>query len=510
MKKYSIHTLFFLIGLLFYSCAEDRPELGTLPTSEDITFTYAPSAENANILVFTNTTEGAFFAKWDLGNGASGSGNTATGAYAMKGDYEVTLTVATEGGHASMTQTVSIDQTDLTLLDREDYNNLTGGSDALDGKTWVFDKDTKGHMGIGPADSFEPIWWVADAMQKNERGAYDDEMTFKLIGFDYKLVNNGDTYAKSYMQSYFEGLGGTVAKDDDDITMNVTLPDQTDWAWSLYDMEEDLNGDGENDKYLSFSNGAFPSWHTGGNQVYQVLTLTEDEMMLRTIGDDGNAWYYGFIRKGFVREVEEPVVKEVEENDIFDDFAGNSNVVFTTDGEMEFTVGAANFDPHGNEATSVGKYVRTSVGGDWWQNYQTELPFKMDLSQRNIFTMKVYMLASNDYTTPSTAEETPGWLGEVNMTPTIALRLENSEHGGNSWQSRAESLYTFGEDELGKWVEVTFDFSQMTANIDMDGVQVPVTQAQGYDKIIIQIGNEGHIKAGTFYISDFKLLPAQD
>src|SRR5690606_6891802 len=110
------------------------------------------------------------------GNGESGTGNTAKGSYAVQGDYTVKLTVFTSGGYASNTLTVHIAETNVAMLNREDYNFLTGGASAANGKTWRIEGETKGHMGVGPIESAAPEWWSAPANDKAGEGLYDDRM----------------------------------------------------------------------------------------------------------------------------------------------------------------------------------------------------------------------------------------------------------------------------------------------------------------------------------------------
>ncbi|NME70007.1 PKD domain-containing protein [Flammeovirga aprica] len=485
MKQYIYSFLSFVILLGMAGCTSSDPDVGPAPTESNLSFTVTPTADNPNIVEFANTTNGSI-AFWEFGTGATAKGDKVTAEYAVEGDYEVTMTVIMSGGQASKTQTINIAQTDFTLLDRDDYNFLTGGGSNTEGKNWVFDKATAGHMGIGDPAGEDPNWWAAEANQKEGRGAYDDVMNFNLNGFKYTLTNNGDSYAKDYMADWFTSKGGTLLADDDDHTYAIEFNDQSAWTWAISDKEDG--------KYLTFGGDGFPSWHTGGSE-YKIMKLTEDEMYLRTIGGDGNAWYYGFVREGFERPVAPPVEKPFEANDLYDDFGGNTNTTFVTDADLIVETGIENFDQLGNPMELVGKYERTATAGEdgWWQNYQTELPYRLDLSTRNKFSMKVYFLRGNDFTTPSSAAETPDWLGEVAMSPTVALRLENTLDGGNAWQTRAEALYTMGEDDMGHWVEITFDFSDHS-------------EKTIYDKVIIQIGGEGHTRPGTFYISDFKLL----
>ncbi|NLR90330.1 PKD domain-containing protein [Flammeovirga agarivorans] len=502
--KQNIYSIFSLVILFWMaSCTEKAPSLGPNPTSDDVSFTAVPTSENANIYEFTNTTPNSI-AYWSFGTGASGKGETVTAEYAVQGDYDVTLLVVTADGQAEATKTITIESTDFTLLDREDYNLLTGGADSINGKSWVFDKMTLGHMGVGPGptfadgETFEPTWWQGGPLAKEGLGMYDDVLNFNLNGFKFNLENNGDTYAKSYMADWFTSRGGSIIQDSDDHTYAITFEDQSDWTWSISDR------DGK--KYLTFSGDAFPGWHVGGSQEYEVITLNEDELYLRTVGENTDeAWYFGFVREGFERPI---IEKPYQSEDIFDNFAGNTNVSFVADGALSFVTGVSNFDFNDNDAESVGRYVRTDAAGEdgWIQNYQTELPYRIDLTERHVFKMKVYLMPSNDYTTVTPAGETAGWLNaDTPLATTVALRLESSEHG-EAWRSRAEVAHTIGSDQLGHWVELTFDYSSVMTDGNFNWAwDAPAIGNDFYDKVIIQIGGEGHTRPGTFYISDFRL-----
>src|SRR5690606_8000592 len=138
MKKYlnKITVLLFL-ALAWTGCEVDDPELAEAPTSSQVTFTATPSTANPNIIEFNATAEGCK-PLWHFGDGATAEGAQVTHAYPSKGDYTVKLTILTAGGMAANTKVVSIARTDPTMLDREDYNFLTGGVNQLEGKTWVF------------------------------------------------------------------------------------------------------------------------------------------------------------------------------------------------------------------------------------------------------------------------------------------------------------------------------------------------------------------------------------
>ena len=67
-------------GMMFLSSCEkeEPPTLGTGPSEADVAFTFAATAENANIIEFT-APNANLVAKWDFGNGTAGEGTVVKG-----------------------------------------------------------------------------------------------------------------------------------------------------------------------------------------------------------------------------------------------------------------------------------------------------------------------------------------------------------------------------------------------------------------------------------------------
>lgn len=457
-SKLSIASFWILcLAISMAACTPDSQvgELGPVPTEDQVKFTITPNADNPNVVSFRNETPGTITAVWDLATG-SATGNTATGSYAIAGEYEVKLTVFTDGGHVSRTQTITIAQTNPAMLDIPEYNFLTGGGGNANGKTWVIDRETLGHMGVGPVDGESPIWWSAPPNDKASEGLYDDEMTFNLNNnFEYIYQNNGNTFVNG---GNAPGLGGTAG---DDHTLPYTPP--TGLKWSIVD-----EGD---KKFLQISNNGFIAYYTGTSR-YEILALGENELYLKThdAANSANGWWLRLVPKGYQAPVQE---KPYRSANIFDDFNGNSNFTWTIE-NVDFQASYDNPKPLATPP-KVAYYVKPE--GEWaqWANMQTTLDFRIDLTQRNVFSLKAYFPGYNDYT---------------QVARQVALKLHNSLEGGNSWQSQLEVIKTVSVND--QWVELEFDFSAFA----------DLTQ---YDKIVLQFGGEGHPFSGVFFVSDFKL-----
>ena len=122
----------------------------------------------------------------------------------------------------------------------------------------------------------------------------------------------------------------------------------------------------------------------------------------------------------------------------------------------------------------VADYNRS--GAFQWTNAQTILDHRLDLSQRNVFKLRVYFPSSNDYT--------------GDLTPTVAVKLQNSLQGANAWQTQTEVKNTISQ--FDQWVTVEFDFSAIADSVN-------------YDQIVVQLGGEGHNETAQFYFDDFEL-----
>ncbi|MHC1778386.1 MAG: T9SS type A sorting domain-containing protein [Lentimicrobium sp.] len=128
-----------------------------------------------------------------------------------------------------------------------------------------------------------------------------------------------------------------------------------------------------------------------------------------------------------------------------------------------------------NPDNHVADYLRS--GSFEWTNAQFILDHRMDLTIRNIFDIRVFFPSTNDYT--------------GSLTPTAALKLQNSLLGGEAWQTQTEVKLTV--EEFDTWVTLQFDFSA-------------VSDRQDYDQVVVQFGGEGHFVPGQFHFDDLILL----
>ena len=291
MKKFIRYIIYVLPLFALAACMEEYTLDDNPPTAEQAGFSFVPTAESDNILEFT--ADGDFFLmNWDLGNGSSGSGKTVTGTYPTKGTYTVTLTVFNKGGSLSESRDIVTAETDSLLLDTPLFNNLTGGAEAVEGKTWQIDATRAGHFGVGPDPSSPagdfPEWYQAAPNEKAGSGMYTDRYTFFLDSFNFNMETNGFVYLNAAQGSNFPGAFDPGVGD---LSAPYEAPDGLKWS-----MAEPEGGYPE----LTISQGGFLGYYAGG-RTYQIINIEENEMLLRFVdqANQGLAWYIRLIPEGY-------------------------------------------------------------------------------------------------------------------------------------------------------------------------------------------------------------------
>ncbi len=464
-----IYCLIAAVAMVFAGCSPEEFDgsLGPAPTAEMVKFTATPDSSNPNIINFRNETPGTATAIWDLGNGNTADGAQAQGSYPLAGTYTVKLTVFTRGGYSSSTQTVTIAQDNYAMLNRDDYNMLTGGASATDGKAWRIEAETRGHLGVGPVESNTPDWYQAGANEKAGEGLYDDRVIFNLNGFKFTNDNKGTTFANF---EFVTDLGAPAASQD------VTVP-YTPAANSTWSIVEEGGK-----KFLVLSNGGFIGYYSGATK-YEILLLTNDELYIKgNSKKPSDAWYQRLVREGYTRPV---VAKPVKAEDIFDTFDEDGNVTW----KKEALTLNENYDnplplPI-NTSAKAAMYVKQEGPEFMFANMFADFNYKFDLTTRNKISLKVFIPGSNDFTTAK---------GESWANPRLLKQVSVKLQDGTSAQPWVNQVEVKQEvTQLDRWVELTFDFSGAVSRKDLD-------------RIVIQIGGEGNHVAGLFFIDDIKLL----
>lgn len=517
MKKNILLSAVFALALLFTACEpqlEDSPSIGNPPSESQLVYTITQDSNDPFTYIFENKSNVSGIVSWSIdGNGKTG--NKVTHRFPLPGEYEVAFTLATRGGATTRISQLTTEETDWEFLESPLITALTGGADMINGKTWVIDASEPGHLGIGETSALTPNWWSATPYDKQARPIYDDEFTFRLVGFAYSINTNGSTHAQ--MDAANRGLAAgyytsVIWEDayDKDVTVNETARGNT--TWSI------VSEDGKD--YIVLSNpNAYICYDDENPRKYQVLAWTENTLHLRTLGS-GNARYHKLIKKGYVRPtitynlVVEPgsepnqyligagdlsipegatitkikadfgngetsessdpsnklsvtymrkspytvkftvvssvgdfektqTINVLNNHPDYEEFLIDAMVMYNDFSEvMVFPISAEDcsltivdnpLKQYPNRSSRVAHYIKENKE---WANANMRLAdgYRFDIRNRHTFKIMVY-----------------GKAGQV-----ILLKLENTDMGGNAWQTGVELTYTIKKDNTWEVAEYNF------------------------------------------------------
>ena len=284
--KFYLKTVFVAFALLLVGCEEENYEFGDLaaPSNLEVAVDIAganaenPNGDGSGVVNFTATANDAITYKYIYeGSEKMAPSGTQTYSFGKTGLHKYLITVIAIGpaGIGSST-TVEVEVLATYSPPADLLEMLTGGSS----RTWRLKAEAAGHLGLSPVDAFAPSWWVAAPDEKAGLGAYDDRMTFHADGtFDYET--NGDIWGKAPpMDADFQVPNQELQPFDE--YFNYPLDAFTEnWALSAPGGAETI----------TFSQYGFAGMYLGGDHAYEIQARSENEMTLRLIGFDNNAWY---------------------------------------------------------------------------------------------------------------------------------------------------------------------------------------------------------------------------
>lgn len=568
MKKNFLYIMGMFAALLMVSCEPnelDKPDVGTAISADQVTITVTPGSNQFKYVV-KNTTPVQGISKWDFGNSTLGTGTEVEAYYPLPGTYTITLSIYTKAGLVTKTQQITTTATDYSIFKDPVFVNLSGGVDDLDGKTWVLDSLSTGHIGVGPAGSDGTSWWAANPLDKVGLGLYDDMLNFTLNKFVCTYTNHGKSYVKDFRAS--DPNYSNVVNPGSDRIVDFTPAPGT---WFVQ-----KSG---NDQYLILSSTKpiYPGFDVGAvDNKYKILSLSENKLELVATGGDGNAWHYLLIPQGYVK----PVVKAdltvtaganineyniqlknvvvpagitiksvvwtlgdgttINETDInkvinhtymrkspytvnvkvttsgdpfekstvinvtqnspdYVPYLLNMMVMYQDFGEVSLapmafdksdgdgsivTVANPDASRYPDKSAHVGKFTKINAQ---YANAYLQLPvgYRFNLTKQTKFKMLVYGKAGDK----------------------VLLKLENTDRGGNAWQTGAESTYTIQKDNT--WEEATYDFNGVSAGWDWTGdiftsnIATDSRFNDGFYNVVRIMYNPGdNSKTYTFYMDD--------
>lgn len=213
--------------------------------------------------------------------GISKTGSEFTQRVVWEGSYDVTVNVMNPGGMSdAATFTFVVSQTDPTVCENDIFSKLTGGCNAVGGKTWRIDGSLVGHIGCGEETATSNNWWAPGPWALNA-ALYDDDLIFFLNSSQTVMLDNKGA---SFMNESTASLFPDGNSADSFVTTHY-IP-STEAGWSV----ETKNGE----NWLILNN-VFPAYAVNSNAVesgrYKILELTETHMHLAYI-PGGISWHY--------------------------------------------------------------------------------------------------------------------------------------------------------------------------------------------------------------------------
>ncbi|MFY9242403.1 MAG: hypothetical protein WAO74_05185 [Polaribacter sp.] len=135
-----------------------------------------------------------------------------------------------------------------------------------------------------------------------------------------------------------------------------------------------------------------------------------------------------------------------------------------------------------NNSPTVLEY--TDTGGQY-ANVNFTITEKFNLVNKNVFSIMIYV--------PSSSIS-----GSQNNQ--VSLKLQNSDLGGNSWQTQTEIIKDI---VLDQWQTITFDFvNDNWINLNNNGVDPNPIDRTDLDKVVIQVNGENNNDTVTAYIDN--------
>ncbi|MFK7906186.1 MAG: hypothetical protein AB8B69_13725 [Chitinophagales bacterium] len=258
---------FLFIAAIITSCdpyIEDDIDIGNLPTAPQ--FSMEPTAENPNLIVVKDLSGDFFSRVWEFEAGLPPSSTNAvdTVLFTKAGEYDITLHAAATGGSGTVQGRQTVTIAEDAVVECSDLLTLLTGGCGLEGKCWTF-STVAGAVTVGPEPGSGEWFTSTDAGLVPEQ--YDDGFCFLFEGASFQYENNGQT---------IDPFNGYVAVDYDP---------PTDYTWFINE------GGGENgEDRIVLPEGAFMGVWDAGN-LYDIVTLTEDELVVRTEFLDGGGWF---------------------------------------------------------------------------------------------------------------------------------------------------------------------------------------------------------------------------
>jgi len=284
--KYLFKSLLVITGLVFTSCETEDHEFGDIvnPTNLQVSADLVgadennPNGDGSGTVNLTALADNAITYKF-VSNGVETMAPSGMITYNFSNTglstYEVTVIAIGTAGVVSNTS-ISLD---VLVL----YSPPQELLDALYTNSWRVKAEEAGHLGVGPSDGNEPIWYAAGAFDKVDTALYDDRYTFSTDG-TLSIETFGAIFGKKTPidLDYPNNTPYTADDVQNDEYFYYPAEDYSSmWSVSAPGGVESIN----------LSPNGYLGMYVGGNRSYTILERSSNYLHLRTIGMDGNAWY---------------------------------------------------------------------------------------------------------------------------------------------------------------------------------------------------------------------------
>lgn len=383
MKKVNKILSVLMLAFLAFGCQEDDIEFGDVITPGNLTVTVTVANDQTGNVTVKPTAENALnfhvYFRSDADAVVIANGEEASFRYTQDGQYTQEIVVTAFGtGGASSTKAVIVELDVRLIIEEGVLLNIAGP--ANEEKRWVWDSSNAGHFGVGdPAETF-PNFFSAGANQLDPC-LYDDVLTFSHDGennYRFQLETTDATFINwAEIKRFFPDADPQIFVDE-----CRNIDDQIELDTSFVIVDDEFGN-----PTLTVTNSTMSYW--SGAEVYQILELTADKLVIRGIQDpfdppgDQLAWYHTFVPENGGPP---PTCNA---------FTGE-----TGSGNNDVLVWAEEFDEDGAPCTGTWNY---DLGANGWgnnesQNY-TDRPENIIISGGTLkITAKAEEFQGSDYT----------------------------------------------------------------------------------------------------------------
>jgi len=297
MKNIKYLVLISFFATCLFSCQEEDQEFGDITSPSNVQIIVDkvgadadnPNGDGSGTVNFTATADNATAFHFIIQNQTKLAQNgQVTHDFTILGDNTYTITVIAFGtGGASSTLSINIDVLSLYEPPADLVQMLYGSGS----RVWRIKNEAPNHFGLGPLGGDPFSFYGANPDDKVGVGMYDDRYIFSNDGSFIHITDStnddpttdtsGTVFGREVLIDELGGSGGT--QDGADIL---------NYIYSDYQEQHALSAPGGVET-ITLTGLGFVGYYVGGNHKYQILSRSENEMVIKT--SDGNGQFdWGF------------------------------------------------------------------------------------------------------------------------------------------------------------------------------------------------------------------------